>query len=205
MLRLLRPTFDKGKERETVMSTVNEMHPEPGPGRRRKKRRRRSQEERAATLLDSGDELTEEPTDEEDEGEEEQEQEPVSEPQLELELEEALRVDEALSVRLAAELGDEVTDGTPVVESPSSKQPLASKLLPWEQELLVALEVIDTYGELTVAEFGQFGEFETPHAKSLLDRYVAQELVARGWRQGAGRYTLTDPGRGRLAELHRAS
>lgn len=72
----------------------------------------------------------------------------------------------------------------------------------WEAELLTSLEVLDTYTDVKVVDFMRFANIsDDRYASHLLTQYVAQELVVRNWKEGAGRYSLTDAGRARLAEL----
>ena len=98
---------------------------------------------------------------------------------------------------------DEEEDLPSRVEEDEAEPPTPRRRLEgWEAELLTSLEVLDTYADVKVVDFMRFANIsDDRYASHLLTQYVAQELVVRNWKEGAGRYSLTDAGRARLAEL----
>jgi predicted transcriptional regulator len=88
-----------------------------------------------------------------------------------------------------------------LLQETQQQQPEPSKLLPWELELQMCLDTIDSYQEVKVQQLAQYTKLNEKYAKSLLDRYVEQGLVVRNWKQAAGHYSLTNQGLARLQEL----
>lgn len=87
--------------------------------------------------------------------------------------------------------------GKTVLAPPAAAKP---KRKTWELAELEQLQFLQDYTEVTIPQFrARFDNME--NARAVLDQLISVGLVARTFRQGSGRYSLTEAGNKRIVQL----
>ena len=82
----------------------------------------------------------------------------------------------------------------PVTEEVSDEQEAKDLVTALSSAEPTHLEVLNTYGEVSVEEFRRYANLGN-EARFVLDTYIGQGLVVRNWKRSKGRYSLTEAGK----------